>query len=402
VTPDAVTQKMTEITEQLRPLKYYTLTSFFVIGVITVLLGQVLPILSTRLNLNDAQAGTLFLAQFMGSMTGTLLAARITKRYGFVMTILFGLLLIILGLPGLNTSEFVLCWLTIFIYGSGLGVTIPSINLLTIEMTDPSMQASAVNLINFSWGIGAICSQPFVSLVSGGNSLVVVTVVLILAVFGLTICFLFELRKLRRNPTDEPIRHQSTRIWRQPTSWLFVLFGFFVIGIESGLGGWLTTYSETLRAGGNNTINATVVFFSFYILGRGIASVIARRISENVLISICSATLVTGVSLIVLDENLATAGAAVAGLGSSAIFPTNMVRFARIFGPTATRQATPLFVAGIIGAASVSSLVGFVSFSFGSLRMGLAVILVSAVIVLALQVVIAFTFRPVVTERTEV
>jgi len=69
-----------------RSLKYYTLLSFFVIGVITVLLGQVLPILSSRLQLNDAQSGTLFLAQFAGSAAGTLLSGRLAKRYGFVVT----------------------------------------------------------------------------------------------------------------------------------------------------------------------------------------------------------------------------------------------------------------------------------------------------------------------------
>src|SRR5688572_24002690 len=163
---------MTQTQAELRTLKYYTLMGFFVIGIITVLLGQILPILSARLQLNDAQAGTLFLAQFTGSMCGTLVSSALTRRFGFVRTIMVGLLLLIVGLPGVNSNEFALCWATIFVYGSGLGITIPSVNLLTIEVTAPGLQSSAVNLINFCWGLGAIFSQPFVAVVSGGQSLV--------------------------------------------------------------------------------------------------------------------------------------------------------------------------------------------------------------------------------------
>jgi fucose permease len=61
---------VTESLHQAPRLKYYTLAGFFVIGVVTVLLGQVLPVLSKRLDLNDAQAGTFFLAQFLGSILG--------------------------------------------------------------------------------------------------------------------------------------------------------------------------------------------------------------------------------------------------------------------------------------------------------------------------------------------
>jgi len=71
-----------------------------------------------------------------------------------------------------------------------------------------------------------------------------------------------------------------------------------------------------------------------------------------------------------------------------------MVRFTRIFGPDSTRQATPLFIAGITGAASLSWLIGLVSTEFGSLRIGIVVVLIAAVLVLALQAAIIVTFRP--------
>ena len=384
---------MSENSHQLPRLKYYTVAGFFVIGVVTVLLGQILPILSTRLQLNDAQAGTFFLAQFSGSITGTLAATRIARRSGFILSTLIGLGLMVIGLPGLNFADFYLCWISIFVYGIGLGLTIPSINLLTIEATPPSDQTSTVNLINFAWGIGAISSRPFVALVSGDGSLVLLSVILCVSLLLLSAFFLSFHRSFPPERRSLEEDSASPRIWNKPASWLFILFGFFCIGIETGLGGWLTTYSESLRRVGEDVVNAAVVFFFFMVLGRGIASIISRRLSENLLISVCALILLTGVSLIVVSHSTAIIGAALAGLGTSAIFPTNMVRFTRIFGPEATRSATPLFIAGVLGGASLSWLIGVVSTQYGSLRIGIVVLLVAAIAVLLLQAAIVLTFR---------
>ncbi len=379
---------MTKIEDQRRLLKYYTLFGFFVIGVVTVLVGQILPILSARFALSDAEAGTLLLAQFTGSLAGTLAVTKLARRFGFILTTLIGLVLIIAGLPLLNFGGFALCWAAIFIYGIGLGLTIPAINLLTIDVTPAPLQSSSINLVNFSWGIGAICSRPFVAFVSSGDSLVAVTVILDLALIAIAVCFLSSFQSLGDRAATDGETKGGERIWRRPASWLFIAFGFFVIGIESGLGGWLTTYSESLGHG-SQAINATVVFFSFMVLGRGLASIISTRLTENVLITICSILLVIGILLIVVSEQAAMIGAAIAGLGTSAIFPTNMVRYTKIFGPTATRHATPLFISGICGAASLSWLIGFVSTEYGSLRIGIVVLLISSAIVVILQAMIA-------------
>lgn len=392
---------MTERSDHLRLLKYYTLFGFFVIGIVTVLIGQLLPILSARFQLNDAQSGTLLLAQFTGSLLGTLLGGHLARRYGFVLITLVGLLLMIIGLPGLNSSEFAICWASILIYGSGLGITIPAINLLTIEATPASLQSSSVNLINFAWGVGAIFSQPFVAFVSDGDSLVGVTAILVIALLVFAVGFLSIHRRLPHRTTEQATMESPPRIWQKPASWLFILFGFFVIGIESGLGAWLTTYSQSL-ANGSPSINLALVFFSFMVLGRGLASVAARRLAENVVISICSTTLLIGIFLIVVSEDAAMIGAAIAGLGTSAIFPTNMVRFTKIFGPSATQRATPLFISGICGAASLSWLIGLVSSEYGSLRLGIVVLLVSAAIVVVLQMIIALVYRKEVSHGIEV
>ena len=382
------------MTDDLKFLKYYTLFGFFVIGIVTVLLGQVLPVLSSRLSLNDAQSGVLLSAQFAGALLGTLSVGQFIRRLGFPTASLIGLLLIAAGLPALNSHSFVICWLGIFVYGSGIGMAIPAINLLTIEATPADRQSSAVNLLNFGWGVGAICSQPFASAMSGGNSLVLLTITLVVALLLVATCFIFVIRKLRRSADDGSMLDLPAKIWNRPESWLFVAFAFFTIGVEGGIHGWLTTYSESVTSStGGAGISATVVYFFFYVVGRGIASFVSRSMPENKLITLCSALMLAGVSLIVMSETLLFIGSAIAGLGCSAIFPTNMVRFAKIFGPGATRKATPIFISGTAGAAAITSLVGFASFRLGNLRWGIAVILMSALFVFVLQLMMSAAFR---------
>jgi fucose permease len=300
--------------------------------------------------------------------------------------------MMMVGLPGLNFESFITCWIAIFLYGSGLGLTIPAINLLTIEVTPIGRQSSSINLINFAWGIGALSSYPFVATFSKENSLVIATASLVVALLILAICFVSSRASANPHAVVATPDDLDDSIWRHPASWLFVLFGFFVIGIESSMGGWLTTYTKTF-GDSLKGVNLTVVYFAFLIFGRGLASIVSRRLNESTLISICTMTLLIGISLLVFfADSLSIVGAAIAGLGSSAIFPTNMVRFTKVFGPRATRNATPVFIAGTCGSAVVSWLIGQISTSYGGLRFGIAVLLVAAVLVLTIQIAIVYVF----------
>ena len=194
---------MTEISSQLRSLRYYTLFAFVVIGIITVLLGQVLPILSVRLSLNDAESGLLLSAQFAGALVGTFIVGWLIRRFGFAATSLIGILLIAVGLPALNSDVFIICWIGIFVYGFGIGLAIPATNLLTIEVTPVERRSSAVNLLNFGWGVGAICSQPYVAAVSDGQSLVAVTITLVVALIVVGICFVSVIRNLNASTVGD-------------------------------------------------------------------------------------------------------------------------------------------------------------------------------------------------------
>jgi fucose permease len=173
---------------------------------------------------------------------------------------------------------------------------------------------------------------------------------------------------------------------------LIAVFNFVHIGIESSVGGWITTYESRLMSNNANTwLSAAVVFFSFLVFGRAIAPLFFRFFTDNTVL-FCSLTIMTaGIVLILQSESLLflLIGAATSGFGTSAIFPTNMSRFTKTFGSRATENATPLFVLGSLGGAFTTWLVGFTSTASGSLRAGFLVILVSCVLLVVLQIILA-------------
>ena len=57
--------------------------AFLPTGILTTLLGPMLPILMARWAMNDTQAGNLFLVQFLASLTGVQISGVQLARWGF-------------------------------------------------------------------------------------------------------------------------------------------------------------------------------------------------------------------------------------------------------------------------------------------------------------------------------
>lgn len=362
--------------------------AFFLSGITTILIGQVLPVLFVKLSLNDNHGGQLFIAQFAGSLTGNLVYNFTVKRFGFTFSILVGMLAQTAGCLLINAGNWSVCLLGFFVLGVGIGATLTSVNMFVAEL-NPLRQASALNILNFFWGIGAILSQPFVALLSAPTSIFLPTSVLAALFFLTAPALFFYSRNTGQKPVfDEADETFSTPIWSNPAAWLITLFNFINIGIETGIGGWLTVYSVRFPEGFGSQLSATPVFFLFFVVGRGLASVFLRFLSENKFLLVSLLTLTGGIILILLAQNywFLLFGASVAGLSASGIFPTNLARFTKIFGASATRRAAPFFIFGSLGGAFTTWFIGYISYYSQNLRSGVFVLLIGCLILIFLQI----------------
>jgi FHS family glucose/mannose:H+ symporter-like MFS transporter len=385
-----------------RLLKAVLHLAFFLSGTATVLIGQVLPIMAKRFALDDLGLSYFFPAQFAGSICGTLVGGRFGKRDRFDLATVVGCLLMTAGLLMMNLDAFPACLAGFFVNGLGIGITLPSVHMLIVEMT-PEPRGSALSFLNFCWGAGAIVSKPFVDALTSDTSVFRPTLVLAipLAVSALLLLLAGRPHLVRHADVFDDATKPRINIWLQPIAWAIALFNLIHVGFESGMGGWLTTYATRLPQGeAIGFVSPTFLYFLLFVAGRGFAPVLFRRLNENKMLMLGLVIVLLGMLIVlsagsVLWLNL---GAVVAGFGTSWIFPANVARFTRIFGPDASRSSTPLFICGTIGAAVSTWSIGFISEKSGSLNSGMYVLLISVLLLIGLQVGLSIAARSKVNQ----
>lgn len=384
-------------------LKILLHAAFFFSGIATILIGQLLSPLAGRLKLNDSQTGLFFLAQFSGSLTGTFATKWFGRRDKFALAAILGCFLMAGGVLVLNSASFVLCLTGFFINGLGIGLTLPAINLLIIELNSSNSPA-ALNVLNFFWGLGAILSQPFVDFFSRGESFFIPTALLAawLILTGILLGINPSKVEKRFVESSDAETTDDAPIWTQPIAWLLALFNFIHVGFESAMGGWLKTYTQRLEnATAPELFPPIFLYFLFFVVGRGVAPIFFKFLDENKVLILSLLTILLGMGVLIYADSLLilSIGTSIAGFGTSSIFPTNVSRFTHTFGANAIKKAMPLFVCGTLGSAFTTWLIGYVSNYYqNNLRLGMSVLLVSILLLLFLQIYLTFRKRKSVSE----
>jgi fucose permease len=358
---------------------------FVLTGIVNTVLGPILPALSARLQLSDAQAGNFFTAQFLGSIAGVTATSVLLHHRRFRFSLVLGYLLMGAGLSLLASPGWRLALLGPIIYGLGLGVVIPTSNLLVSSM-NPERRAAALSGLNFCWGAGAVLvplavsiAQPrrilWESLVLFAAGLVPVAAVMVAV------------------PAPAPLRHErpTASPWRNFGRWrlaaaLAAMF-FLYVGAESALGGWLATLVKRLVPGqSSGWLPALSIFWGGLVLGRGLAPFLLRRMRERTLAltGLTAATLAILVLIMGPGRPWLNTAAALAGLGLAPVFPVCIALLSH-FGEMERRVGGPMFAFASLGGAVFPWLVGVVSTASGSLQTGLIVPLLAGLFLLVLH-----------------
>jgi hypothetical protein len=98
-------------------------------GVVTTILGPVLPVFIARWSLDDAQAGFFFTMQFAGSLAGSGLSSFLLSRRGYRSAFVAGYALMAAGIASLNISNHHVVLAATAVFGAGFGLVIPGTNL---------------------------------------------------------------------------------------------------------------------------------------------------------------------------------------------------------------------------------------------------------------------------------
>jgi FHS family glucose/mannose:H+ symporter-like MFS transporter len=359
---------------------------FVLTGVVNTFLGPILPILSARWALSDSRAGYFFATQFLGSILGVIVSSFLLPRYGFRLIIGISYLLMAVGVNGLLLSEWRYALLGTLALGLGLGFVIPATNLF-VSKTNPERRSSALSILNFCWGLGAVSAPVALYATASRNHSSVFLLVLsvLLLVLAATLAFSTETTPVHE---DKSIDHSPKQ-----TEWRFaaIVGGMFFlyVAVEASVGGWIATLAERLAAGTSTRwILAPSLFWGGLLAGRGLAPLLLMRLRERAVALAGLALAGAALCVLVFSSHWqwVTAAGLVAGAGLAAIFPITVALLSR-FQDMETKNAGLMFAMAGLGGAIMPWLVGAVSTRSESLQIGLMVPLLATVVLLWLHAI---------------
>ena len=362
--------------------------AFVPTGIVTVMLGPLLPLLAAKWSLNDTQSGFFISAQFAGALAGTAASSFLLPRIGFGRSIAVGQVLMAIGVGSLISGGFRLAIVAICCYGIGIGVTIPAGNL-TVAETAGERRSSSVGLLNVSWGVGAMsCAVllAFCQKIQGTEMFLrcVAGLFLMLAVIALT--FSSDARRARAPATQTSSRPWAREFRNSAAIMIGALF-FIYVGTENALGAWLASFAK--RASDSPALawmTVTSYFYGALVVGRILASFALRQVTDaKQALGGALLTLFSSAALVLTRSVFAIALCAfVAGLGFSTLYPITISLLSSRFGERAKSMGGFMFALSTLGGASVPWLVGFVSTRFHSLRSGLVIPFAGSLLMLAI------------------
>ena len=353
---------------------------FLITGIVMTLLGPMLPILSARWALNDTQAGNLFLAQYVASIAGMLSSGILVRRLGYRITLIMGAILMAVGIAILAGANRLPGFAAICIYGAGFGVTTPAGNLFVSDAT-PEKRASALSLLNSSWGVGAMSSPLVIAAVQRVHqtSAFCYALAACLATLALTLG-LFRFAADERRHAEQSHAHSASP-WNK-TLVLMVGAAFFIyVGTETAVGGWVASYAQRIAPGPASLWAMVPTFFyGTLLLGRILAPLLLRNVRETRLAASGAGLALAGVVVLLASNSMAMIilGASLCGLGLSAIYPIKVSLLPRWFGDRVTQVGGFMFALGNLGGGALPWLVGVLSTRFSNLRVGFVVPLLGA------------------------
>lgn len=349
---------------------------FALTGVVTTLLGPLLPLLLAAWRLNDAQAGRLFTTQFVTCVTAAVLSGEAVARWGASRIVPLGMFLIAVGVVVLGLAPGVVVGMIgIGIYAVGLGLALPATNLLISELAG-ERRAAALNVLNFSWTLGAVLAPLVIAamLKPFGVRGFLFSLAAVVFVIGTVEGFMFpEAPKVTAEIRNGKLPPQ-TRLWFAVA---MLAFMFLYIGIENGFSGWVSAF--TVRTERSSVFATALVQSSFWatlLLGRLIAPLTLRFIRTGSLIFYGMVIGSAGIVIALASPEIALLefGVLLCGFGLGPVFPTSIALFTEWYGTRGTGSSIVLGACGL-GGAVVPWIVGVVSDRSHNLRLGIAVTL---------------------------
>lgn len=373
-------------------LMYTVYFAFFTSGMMSTLIGALLPFIKEEYGLSYVLSGSIISAHQIGNFCALLLSGVLPYAIGrkrstitLSMGIVIGFLLMTL------TANPVLLLFAFFCTGIGRGTNSNITNVVTSEISQNKI--AALNLLHASFAVGAFIA-PFLAILSttvfGVHWRISAWV---LVTFEVASLYFWSISSLAGKPKQKQ-KDDGQGFAKSGRFWLNTAILFFYLCSEASVIGWLVTYfNDTGKLSPALALTTSSALWVFILIGRLGCATLSRHMDKNLLLVLLGALQVVFFFMMISVEQVPLIYMSLFGFGlaMSGTYPTTLATMNRRFNSSTIATGTCIAVA-TVGAITMPIIVGAVAQAIG-LAGGLATISLSILCMFALILVKFFLGR---------
>jgi MFS transporter, FHS family, glucose/mannose:H+ symporter len=365
-----------------RQLFWAACAGIFVFGIVLAVLGVIFGLdeMRTRLDVDDARQGNVFLALFFGVLLSTIIAGPMIDSFGNKIVLVVSALLVTVSLVLLAlAASYPAALIAGLLMGFGGGGLNTSTNALVSDVYAEN-RGPMLNVLGTFFGVGALVVPLSSAAIMGVFSVsqLLLTIATLAGILTLTYMV------MSFPPPREAIGFSllaSVKAASYPGVLLFAAILFCQSGNESSIGGWTSRYTqESLGASQRTGTLILAGYWAALMFGRLAGAQILQWISKPRLVLASAIGSIMGCAVLLASNSIAlvTLGAIIVGLSFAAIYPTVLAIAADRYERMAGTIFGFLFSVGLIGGMLFPWGVGHIS-QAQSLRMGMIVPLIGSI-----------------------
>lgn len=350
--------------KQNRYILILACATFLFFGMATAGIGPVLPELAKNANSSMTAIGGVLSALFLGAFISNLVTGPLCDRIGHKKVLITSLIVLALGFIAFTTTRSL--WLILgltFLAGLGHGAVDLTTNLLIARVFE-GKNVTVLNMLHFFFGLGAFSGPAMISLSLKltGSGLVILWIsaaaMVVIAVFYSVIKGLptVKVRSLDHKP--------AASVYMSSLLWVFGLLLLLHVGVENGMGGWTTTYTQA-TTGAKIEIGALLSagFWGLLTIGRLAGAAIGIKLSPQKILAICLSLSVTGGILFVVGHTnlpLTVAAILLIGFSMGAVYPTVIAIIASRYPDNPGKAVSICAALGSVGGVLIPWVQGYI------------------------------------------
>ena len=366
-------------------LLYRTYFAFFVSGMMSNVLGSLLPCIAEEYGLSLTFQGTVLSVNQVGNLLALLLAGYLPYAIGRKKSTVLLSSGIVLGFIGMVlTGNPVFLAVCFVLLGLGRGTMSNITNVIIGETAENKV--AGLNLLHGSFAIGAFLS-PFLVVLFGTHRWSVSALIIALAMS----IALALLAKSNLSNTKSVKVSQETAFPKAFSFWLNTFILFCYLCAETTFMGWLVTYFTNQGIFSSSLANAmSALLWLMILVSRLITAVVSKSVKRESIILFLGSCMTLFTVLLVNTTNsvMATICVLCIGLSMGGIYPTTLATMEKKFTESTIATGICIGVA-TLGAVIMPNIVGYLAENV-NMNFALKSILIPLAIMLILQIVKLF------------